>query len=250
MAARELARAGKRVTILEARTRCGGRIDPLPAETFGYPAEGGAEFVHGAAPVTRALMREAGLSLSPRAGTRRRLRAGDAGFPRAATATARPRASGHGSPGRRHARTLPRLRPDSRRSRPATGRSGRRSGYAPRGWSPACRRAPVLAPPSGPQHRRRSPRNGLPADGAPITYRTTMNDMAKRGRPRICAWRRIPARRRARPQATMWLRRATVSRPRDKAAAARAPGRAMTNRLARVRTLWGRAAAAQGPAIA
>jgi monoamine oxidase len=76
MAARELARAGKRVTILEARTRCGGRIDPLPAETFGYPAEGGAEFVHGAAPVTRALMREAGLSLSPRAGTRRRLRAG------------------------------------------------------------------------------------------------------------------------------------------------------------------------------
>ena len=60
MAARELARAGKRVTIVEARDRCGGRIDPLPTEEFGYPAEGGAEFVHGAAPVTRALMREAG----------------------------------------------------------------------------------------------------------------------------------------------------------------------------------------------
>ena len=59
MAARELVRAGKRVTILEARDRCGGRIYPLPAEEFGYPAEGGAEFVHGAAPVTRALMREA-----------------------------------------------------------------------------------------------------------------------------------------------------------------------------------------------
>ncbi len=76
MAARELARAGKRVTILEARSRCGGRIYPLPAQEFGYKAEGGAEFVHGAAPVTRALMREARVSLSPRGGTRWRLRAG------------------------------------------------------------------------------------------------------------------------------------------------------------------------------
>jgi len=63
MAARELARAGKRVTILEARERCGGRIHPLPAAQFGYPADGGAEFVHGEAPVTRALLREAGLLL-------------------------------------------------------------------------------------------------------------------------------------------------------------------------------------------
>ena len=63
MAARELARSGKKVTILEARDRCGGRIYPLSAQEFGYPAEGGAEFVHGAAPVTRALMREARLSL-------------------------------------------------------------------------------------------------------------------------------------------------------------------------------------------
>ena len=65
MAARELARAGRRVTLLEARDRCGGRIDPLPAAEFGYPAEGGAEFVHGEAPVTRGLLREAGLSLLP-----------------------------------------------------------------------------------------------------------------------------------------------------------------------------------------
>jgi monoamine oxidase len=76
MAARELVRAGKRVTILEARDRCGGRIYPLSTREFGYPAEGGAEFVHGAARVTRALMREARLSLSPRGGTRWSLRTG------------------------------------------------------------------------------------------------------------------------------------------------------------------------------
>jgi monoamine oxidase len=70
MTARELARAGKKVTILEARDRCGGRIYPLSAQEFGYAAEGGAEFVHGAAPVTRALTREAGLSLVPIEGAR------------------------------------------------------------------------------------------------------------------------------------------------------------------------------------
>jgi monoamine oxidase len=76
MAARELARAGKKVTILEARDRCGGRIHPLSAQIFGYPAEGGAEFIHGAAPVTRALMREARLALSPVEGTRWSVRGG------------------------------------------------------------------------------------------------------------------------------------------------------------------------------
>ena len=76
MAARELVRAGRRVTILEARDRCGGRIYPLPAEEFGYPAEGGAEFVHGAAPLTRALMREAQLSLLPSGGKRWSARTG------------------------------------------------------------------------------------------------------------------------------------------------------------------------------
>ncbi|QHP67653.1 FAD-dependent oxidoreductase [Bradyrhizobium sp. LCT2] len=69
MAGRELARAGKKVTVLEARDRCGGRIHPLPAAEFGYPADGGAEFVHGDAPVTRALLREAGLSLQEIEGT-------------------------------------------------------------------------------------------------------------------------------------------------------------------------------------
>src|SRR3979411_1388531 len=69
MAARELARAGERGTILEARDRYGGRIHPLSSADFGYPAEGGAEFVHGEAPVTHGLLREAGLSLLPLHGT-------------------------------------------------------------------------------------------------------------------------------------------------------------------------------------
>ncbi len=69
MAARALARAGKRVILLEARDRSGGRIEPLPEAEFGYAAEGGAEFVHGAASHTRAVMRDAGLSLTPLGGT-------------------------------------------------------------------------------------------------------------------------------------------------------------------------------------
>jgi monoamine oxidase len=76
MAARELAGAGKQVTILESRDRCGGRIHPLSEEMFGYPAEGGAEFIHGAASVTRALMREAQLAASPVEGRRWRFRDG------------------------------------------------------------------------------------------------------------------------------------------------------------------------------
>ena len=76
MAGRELGRSGKRVTILEARNRFGGRIYPLPAAEFGYPAEGGAEFVHGEAPVTRALLSAAGLSLVPVQGTRRKVEDG------------------------------------------------------------------------------------------------------------------------------------------------------------------------------
>jgi monoamine oxidase len=67
--ARALSRAGKRVTLLEARDRCGGRIEALPEAEWGYAAEAGPEFVHGAGGHTRALIREAGLSLTPSRGT-------------------------------------------------------------------------------------------------------------------------------------------------------------------------------------
>jgi monoamine oxidase len=68
IAARELSRAGERVTMLEARQRIGGRIWPLDEREFGYPAEGGAEFIHGEAAVTRSLVRAAGLSYLPSGG--------------------------------------------------------------------------------------------------------------------------------------------------------------------------------------
>jgi monoamine oxidase len=69
MTARELARAGKRVTILEARDKCGGRIQSLSVGDAVRGAEGGAEFVHGEAPVTLGLLREARLSILPIEGT-------------------------------------------------------------------------------------------------------------------------------------------------------------------------------------
>jgi monoamine oxidase len=63
VAGRELARARHKVTVLEARDRIGGRIWELPEREFGYAAEGGAEFIHGEAPVTKTLVVAAGLTL-------------------------------------------------------------------------------------------------------------------------------------------------------------------------------------------
>lgn len=70
MAACELARAGRQVTVLEARERCGGRIHPLAEAVFGYRADAGAEFIHGEAPVTYRLLAEFGLSAQPIQGAR------------------------------------------------------------------------------------------------------------------------------------------------------------------------------------
>lgn len=68
LAARDLARAGRRVTVLEARDRVGGRIFPITDGGFAAPVEGGAEFIHGAAPLTKALLREGGIAWHDTAG--------------------------------------------------------------------------------------------------------------------------------------------------------------------------------------
>src|SRR6267154_6917967 len=56
MAARQLAGAGKKVCLLEAQERTGGRI-----HTFDNGLEAGAEFVHGLLPVTFGIIKEADL---------------------------------------------------------------------------------------------------------------------------------------------------------------------------------------------
>lgn len=61
MAAYTLSNAGKKVAIIEARDRIGGRIHTLNDELFFKHAELGAEFVHGNLPVTMQLLHEAGI---------------------------------------------------------------------------------------------------------------------------------------------------------------------------------------------
>jgi len=61
-AAGELRRKGLRVEVYEARDRIGGRVLTHREEGFPLPLELGAEFIHGDAPETERLLREAGLS--------------------------------------------------------------------------------------------------------------------------------------------------------------------------------------------
>lgn len=68
MAAYELTKAGKQVTILEARNRTGGRIHTLDNASFFKYAELGAEFVHGDLPVTLKLLKEARIGITPASG--------------------------------------------------------------------------------------------------------------------------------------------------------------------------------------
>jgi len=68
MAARELVRAGKRVVLLEASHRVGGRVLTLFETRAGTPMELGAEFIHGDAPVTMRLLDEARLATVPVSG--------------------------------------------------------------------------------------------------------------------------------------------------------------------------------------
>jgi monoamine oxidase len=59
-AARSLGRRKLRVLLLEARDRIGGRVLSHPMTGIATPAELGAEFIHGPAERTKALLREAG----------------------------------------------------------------------------------------------------------------------------------------------------------------------------------------------
>jgi monoamine oxidase len=61
MAAYELIKAGKKVTILEARNRIGGRCYTFSGDDFTTPIELGAEFIHGELPLTLKLLKEAGI---------------------------------------------------------------------------------------------------------------------------------------------------------------------------------------------
>ncbi len=67
-AARVLAEAGKRVLVLEARNRVGGRLLTETIPGLDTPVELGAEFVHGRPPELLALLDEAGLATYETAG--------------------------------------------------------------------------------------------------------------------------------------------------------------------------------------
>ncbi len=62
-AARELGSAGRRVLVLEARDRVGGRVRTLDGPDLPVPFELGGEFVHGSPAVTLQLLREASIPL-------------------------------------------------------------------------------------------------------------------------------------------------------------------------------------------
>lgn len=75
-AAGELARAGRSALVLEARDRVGGRIWPREAPGLAVPVELGAEFIHGRAKPTFALLAKAGSAAVDSTRTRFSLRDG------------------------------------------------------------------------------------------------------------------------------------------------------------------------------
>ncbi|WP_179412890.1 flavin monoamine oxidase family protein [Mucilaginibacter sp. E4BP6] len=68
MAAYRLSESGKKVIVLEARNRTGGRIHTISHESFFKHAELGAEFIHGNLPVTLNLLKEANIKYSAASG--------------------------------------------------------------------------------------------------------------------------------------------------------------------------------------
>ena len=77
MAARQLARTGKSVVVLEARERIGGRIHTLREGRFSSYAEAGAEFIHGEVPLTLSVLQEAAVTYSKMAGQTWAIRQGE-----------------------------------------------------------------------------------------------------------------------------------------------------------------------------
>ncbi|HEY1114812.1 MAG TPA: NAD(P)/FAD-dependent oxidoreductase [Chitinophagaceae bacterium] len=61
MAAWELVQVNKRVVIAEARDRIGGRVHTVDKSGFTMPVELGAEFIHGELPLTKMLLKKAGV---------------------------------------------------------------------------------------------------------------------------------------------------------------------------------------------
>ncbi|MEO8575410.1 MAG: FAD-dependent oxidoreductase [Gemmatimonadales bacterium] len=72
MAARTLGRAGRKVLVLEAGERLGGRIRTVYGTNAGIPIELGAEFIHGDAPQTTKRFEEARLATFPVLGAPRK----------------------------------------------------------------------------------------------------------------------------------------------------------------------------------
>ncbi|MDT3405161.1 flavin monoamine oxidase family protein [Mucilaginibacter terrae] len=68
MAAYTLSKAGKKVTVLEACNRTGGRIHTIHNASFFNHAELGAEFVHGNLPISLNLLGKAGITYHPAKG--------------------------------------------------------------------------------------------------------------------------------------------------------------------------------------
>ena len=75
-AAQELTRAGRSVLVLEARERVGGRCDTRHMAGLPVPVELGAEFIHGEARATQALLRQAGIPALDATRTQRLLQGG------------------------------------------------------------------------------------------------------------------------------------------------------------------------------
>ena len=77
MAAQELAGSGKKILVLEARDRIGGRIYTQYLPGFESHLEAGAEFVHGNLPVTQAILEEAGIPVLELEGETYQLKKGE-----------------------------------------------------------------------------------------------------------------------------------------------------------------------------